>query len=219
MKMLSKTLAITSLVTAGLMSAPIASAEVSASAELASSYLYRGVNLSKGEAVMSASLDWSGASGAYAGVWSSSGDTAAGHETDLYGGYAGDMGSMSYDVMYGSYFYAGNDDINDYAELLFTLSMDAASLQVVKNTDSDKNGAYLYVALGYEMDKYGVTLGNVSGTDITFPTDYTHVDVAYAYSDKLTFTYSQVVSQDKEDTLDDGGLFVVTYSLPVEQNH
>ena len=216
MNTFSKTLAMSSLVAAGLMSTQAATAEVSATADLSSAYLYRGTNLSKGEAVMSGSLDWANDTGVYAGIWSSSGDTAGGHETDLYVGYAADMGAMSYDVMYGSYFYAGNDDLNDYAEVLFTLAMDAASVQVVKNTDTGKNGDYLYLAFAYEMDKYTMTLGNTSGTDITFPTDYTHVDIAYAYNDKLTFTYSQVVEQDKADTLDDGGLFVVSYSLPID---
>ena len=56
-------------------------------------------------------------------------------------------------------------------------------------------------------------------------TDYTHIDISYAYNDNLTFTVSQIIDQDeiqlignekKYENRDDDTLFVLSYSLPIE---
>ena len=217
MKTLSQAIALASLVTASALTAQAANAEVSASADLASLYLWRGQDLGNGAAVVAGSLDYSNESGVYAGVWTSSGDTTFGHETDLYVGYAGEAGSISYDIGYATYLYTGEDDVNDVAELILGVSVDDYSATIYKSTDVDANGDYLYLQLGAAMGDYSFTLGNVSGSEgITFPSDYTHVDVSYAYNDKLSFTYSQVVAEDIDDAYDMGGTFVVSYSLPIE---
>lgn len=218
MKSLSKAVAMASLLSAGVMSAQVANAEVSASAGIANLYLWRGQNLSAGSAVVSGSLDYANESGLYAGIWASSGDDSFGNETDLYVGFSGEAGSIGYDISYATYMYPGEDDINDVAEVILGVSMDAFSATLYKNTDVDANGDYIYLTLGAEMGDYAFTLGNVSGTEgKTFTNgDYTHVDVSYAYNDKLSFTYSQVVAEDTDDAYDMGGIFVVSYSLPIE---
>ena len=135
----------------------------------------------------------------------------------MYVGYAGEAGSISYDIGYATYLYTGEDDVNDVAELILGVSVDDYSATIYKSTDVDANGDYLYLQLGAAMGDYSFTLGNVSGSEgITFPSDYTHVDVSYAYNDKLSFTYSQVVAEDIDDAYDMGGTFVVSYSLPIE---
>jgi len=209
MKSLSKAVAMASLLSAGVMGAQVANAEVSASAGLASTYLWRGQDL--GTAAISGSLDYSAASGLYAGIWTSSGDTAGGTETDLYFGFSGEAGSIGYDVGYATYLYAGEDDIDDLAEVYVSVSADAFSASAYIPTDSDAD--YTYLTLGMEAGDYAFTLGTNTGTDTA---DYTHVDVSYAYNDKLSFTYSQVVAEDTDDTYDMGGIFVVSYSLPIE---
>ena len=218
MKTLSKAVAIASLVSASALTAQVANAEVSASASVANLYLWRGQNLgANGAPVMAGSLDYSAESGLYAGIWSSSGDTSFGTETDLYVGFAGEAGSLSYDIGYATYLYSGEDDVNDVAELIIGVGVDAYSATIYKSTDADANGDYLYLELGAEFGDYGLTVGNVSGSEgSTFTSDYTHVDLSYAYNDKLSFTYSQVVAEDVEDSMDMGGLFVVSYELPIE---
>jgi len=228
MKTLSKAVAIASLLSAGVMSANMANAEVEASASIASSFLWHGQNLSGGEGVVAGSLDWYNDAGAYAGVWSGSGDTKAdgygGSETDLYVGYAGEAGDLSFDIMYATYLYNQedtdgnvNNDINDIAEVIVTLGYDAFSVSVAKNTDTDKNGDYLFATLGMEAGDFAFTLGNISGSEENYyGTDYSYVDAAYAYNDAITFTFSQIVDQDVADTYSDGGQFVVSYSLPIE---
>ncbi len=217
MKSLSKAVALASLVSAGLLTTQVASAEVSASADIASAYLWRGQSLSNGEGVISGSLDYSHDSGFYAGAWTSSGDVASGTETDLYVGYYGEVGALEYDVSYASYFYPGEDDIDEIAEISLALTYDMYSFSLAKNTDTDANGDYLFAQLGVEMGQFAFTLGDISGSeDNFFATDYTYVDLAFAYNDALTFTLSQVVNQDVDDAYDDGGQLVVSYSLPIE---
>jgi uncharacterized protein (TIGR02001 family) len=79
MKKLSQAIALAGVMTAGLAAVSTAQAEVevSASATVASMYLWRGKDLGNGAAAVSGDLTVS-ASGAYAGVWTSSGDTSWG---------------------------------------------------------------------------------------------------------------------------------------------
>ena len=216
MKTLSKAIAIASLVSASALTAQVAQAEVSASAAVASTYLWRGTDL--GGAAVSGSLDYSHASGAYAGIWGSSGDASGGNETDLYFGFAGEAGSIGYDIGYATYLYPGEDDIDDAAEFYLSVSAAAFSATVYVPTDSDSD--YRYIALGADAGDYSFALGQtIDNTDDDFPgvdADYTHLDVTYAYNDKLAFTYSQVVAEDTEGYADMGGTFVVSYSLPIE---
>jgi len=212
MKTLSKAIAVASLVSASALTAQVANAEVSASADLSNIYLWRGQNLSAGGAgVISGSLDYANESGLYAGVWGSSGDTGLGSETDLYVGFAGEAGSVGYDLGYVTYLYPGEDDIDDAAEVYASVSVDMFSAIVYMPTDSDLD--YTYVALGAEAGDFSFTLGANTGTDAS---DYTHGDVTYAYNDKISFTYSQILSEDTDDTYDMGGQFAVNYSLPIE---
>ncbi|GAA6135404.1 hypothetical protein NBRC116188_21940 [Oceaniserpentilla sp. 4NH20-0058] len=220
MKSLSKAVAMASLLSAGVMGAQVANAEVSASVGIASAYLWRGQDLSASSdgvesngavPAFSGSLDYSNESGLYAGIWTSSGDFGSGTETDLYVGFAGEAGSIGYDISYATYLYTGEDDIDDVAEVIVGVSTDAFGAKVYIPTDSDAD--YTYITLGAGMGDYSFTLGANTGTDAG---DYTHADVSYAYNEKLSFTYSQVLSEDTEDAIDSGGIFVVSYSLPIE---
>ena len=96
-------LAVASVVTVGAV-APVAAGELSASAGVATSYLWRGFDLGKGDAAFSASLDYSEGM-FYAGAWVSSGDASAGTEYDLYMGLAGEAGGISWDVGIVNYVY------------------------------------------------------------------------------------------------------------------
>lgn len=222
MKTLSKAIAIASLVSASALTAQVANAEVSASVSIANAYLWRGIDLGaaggSSAAAFSGSLDYSHASGAYAGIWGSSGDTGSGNETDLYFGFAGEAGSIGYDIGYATYLYSGEDDIDELAEVYVSVSADAFSATAYIPTDSDSD--YRYITLGAEMGDYsfalGTTIDAVDADDASIDADYTHVDVTYAYNDKLAFTYSQIVDEATEDYMDMGGVFVVSYSLPIE---
>jgi uncharacterized protein (TIGR02001 family) len=217
MKKLSQAIVIASAMTAGMAMVQSANAEVSASASIASEYLWRGQNLSgsSGTPAFSGSLDYAHDSGLYAGIWMSSGDSAAGTETDMYVGFSNEVAGFGYDVGYVTYLYSetANDEFDDAAEFYLGLSYDIAGVTFYKSSDSDVDG--LYTVLSLDFDPVGVAIGNTSDVD----NGYTHVDLSYAYNDKVSFTYSKIVDQDidfKDGGLDKSGRFVVSYSLPIE---
>jgi uncharacterized protein (TIGR02001 family) len=224
MKQLSQTIVMATAMTTAMAMVPSAQAEVSASASIASEYLWRGQNLSvdSGAPAFSGSLDYAHDSGLYAGIWMSSGDSTYGTETDLYAGFSNEVAGIGYDIGYATYLYSETaaDEFDDVAEFYLGLSYDIAGVRFYKSSDSGMNGDYLYTVLSLDLDPVAVAVGNVSGSEgISFTTDYTHLDLTYAFNDNLAFTYSKIVDQDiefKEGGYDKSGRFVVSYSLPVD---
>src|SRR5690606_30558758 len=101
-KMLAGSVAVSAMALSAV--APVANAEVSASVGVANMYLWRGFNLgddgssgSLGNPAVWGDINFS-ASGFTAGIWTSSGDTFAGTEYDLYAGYSGEVNDFSYGV-------------------------------------------------------------------------------------------------------------------------
>ena len=219
------------------LAAPVAvNAETSASIAASNFYLWRGQNLNvNGGAAFSGSLDYNHESGLYAGVWTSSeggapdgsdeedfpNPRAAGNsEYDLYVGYAGEAGSLGYDVSLWSYEYpeaAGPVSYGDASELIIGLSMADFSFTLY---DSLQGGnSYIYYTLGYSYDKFGVTLGTWSfdNEDLTkdhkdYSSEYQHLDLSFAATDEVTFTLSKVINDDDETTGDTDTLINVSWS-------
>jgi len=230
MKTISKAVAVASLISAGFVGQAQAEVEVSASAAVSNMYLWRGQNLGSvtdGNGNTSATPAISGdlsvsASGAYAGVWTSSGDALNGQEYDLYLGYGLEAGGVEIDLSYWTYIYPSTtlDDPTDLHEIIASVSAAGASLGVYYNLDQDEDEGtdYIYTTLGYGYDAFSITYGMTSYSD-TEDSDWAHVDLGYAYNDNISFTYSQIVSADLDE--DEGGLdrspnFVATYSLPIQ---
>ncbi len=212
MKMFNKTLIAAALLTTGAA----AQAEVSGGAAIASSYLWRGSDLSAGSAVVSGSLDYSSEVGIYAGIWGSSGDDTYGTEYDLYVGYAGEVGDIGYDIGYVSYNYpscnsTGNLDpllgvdpsLCDFEEIYAGLSYAAFGITAYNNQDADYNDTY--IALGYDFSDFNITYGMWSD-------DGAHLDATYSMGD-LAFT----ISQGFDDAVyTEETQFVVSYSIPLD---
>jgi uncharacterized protein (TIGR02001 family) len=228
MTKLSQAIALATVMTAGLVGTTTTQAEVSASAGVASSYLWRGQNLSNGAAVVSGSLDYGHESGAYAGAWVSSGDAAMGTEYDLYVGFAGEAGDLSYDVGYVGYIYPSQneeavadttndidstaDELGNMSDLYLNLSF--AGVDFTTNF-SDNGGDYVYNTLGYGMGAVSGLIGVNTDLEEDGKGAYTHIDLSYAYNDNLSFTVSKMVAQ-SAGTSAGSPEFVVSYSLPIE---
>ena len=82
---------------------------------LATSYIYRGLNQSDYKPALQIGADYAHSSGFYVGVWASSirwvkdfGLGTSNVETDLYAGYKGEAGPVSYDVGVLQYVYNGS---------------------------------------------------------------------------------------------------------------
>lgn len=209
-----------------------AMAEVSASAAVASMYLWRGIDVGDGSAAVSGDLTYSN-SGGYVGVWGSSGDSTLGSEYDLYLGYGGEVGGFSYDLSLWNYNYSdqgfngagfntSDDTTGELSEVILTIGYGGVSFSYYDNIAGASG--YEYYTLGGSLDKFSATVGfSDDGSGGPGENDYTHVNVAYAFNDNLSFTVSKIVDQDldKNETVggtiavDEDVKFVVAYSLPI----
>ena len=211
--------------------ATTASAEVSASFAASNMYLWRGINLTPDGGAISGSLDYSHESGFYAGVWTST--ETGGHETDLYAGFAGEIGGLGYDVAYFYYMYPENlddlglrTDISDsaLADVYVGLTYGPAFVNLYQQVD-DNADEDLYYQVGFTYDKFTAFYG---GWDLENDgSDYAHLQLDFAATDNLTFSVSKAMADDVETAgeadfwgvpigetvVDEDPLFVVTYSL------
>ena len=109
---MKKIAACAALMAATCISAP-AFAGVTGNVGAFSDYIFRGITQTGGGASVQGGLDYSHASGLYAGTWISNlnGGTAS-YETDFYGGYAGKAAGFGYDVGVIEYYYRGATSLN-----------------------------------------------------------------------------------------------------------
>jgi uncharacterized protein (TIGR02001 family) len=204
----------------------IASAEVSATIGAANMYLWRGLNLTPGGAQVSGSLDYSQASGFYAGAWTST--ETDGHETDLYLGFGNEIGGFSYDISYWKYLYPedrdpttgfgvdmGDNDLSEYA-LSVGYGPVTASAYIAAESGADDNNYYTLAAtMGDFTLLYGwwdLEFGTVAGIQ----NEYSHLTLSYAFNDNLSFSISKADSDlPKEDPayIEEDPLFQVSYSM------
>jgi hypothetical protein len=220
---LSQAIALATAMTAGLAATTTTQAEmeVAASASIANMYLWRGQNLGQsattgGIPAFSGDIAVS-ASGAYGGIWASSGDANAGQEYDIYAGYGGEAGAISYDVSIWAYVYpdGGTTDgtFGDNSEIIVSLGAAGASVGIYKQIGDDVDNDNMYYTLGYGMDAFSANVGMTGAADKD--DDYTHLDLSYAYNDNISFTVSKIVSQEIDKKLDEDTKFVISYSLPI----
>jgi uncharacterized protein (TIGR02001 family) len=226
MTKLSQAIALATAMTAGLVATTTTQAEVSASASVASSYLWRGQNLSNGAAAVSGSLDYALESGLYTGAWVSSGDAGLGTEYDLYVGFAGEAGGIGYDIGYMGYMYpsqseeaveAGDadstaDELGNVGDIYLNLSLADVSLTT---NFSDNGSDYVYNTLSYGMGSVSALIGVNTDLEDDGKGAYTHINLDYAFNDSISFTLSKMVAQ-SSGTSAASPEFVVSYSLPIE---
>ncbi|MBV1919380.1 MAG: TorF family putative porin [Pseudomonadales bacterium] len=201
----------------------MAEVDVSASAGVASAYLFRGVDLGAGNAAVFGDITAS-AGGAYASVWASSGDAVLGSEYDLILGYGIEMGDFSIDAGVVNYLYpsdGASDSIGDFSEVYLNIGFGAVGFSYVDNVAG--GSGYEYYTLSGDVGSFSALVGyadseEASGSKVDL--DYTHIDLSYAYNDNLSFTASKIVDFDDDSTpnaaIDDDLLFVVSYSLPIK---
>lgn len=219
MKNLSKAIALVGAMTASTAAfadGHESAVEVSASAGVATSYLFRGVQLGEGSPMVYGDL-MASFGGAYGGIWVAGGDDSLGTEYDLIVGYGGEVGGLSYDINITNYVYtaspafvggeeagqATDTDIADFSEAILSLGYGDFGVTYAANITG--NGVD-YIAGSYAAGDLGLTVGKFEKGD-------THVDVSYAASENITFIASQVV--DSDEGTEDDVIFVVDVALPL----
>jgi uncharacterized protein (TIGR02001 family) len=204
-----------------------AAAEVTASAAVSNMYLWRGLDLGNGDAAVSGDLRYTN-SGAYVGVWLSSGDSTLGNEYDYYAGYGNKIGDFTYDLSLWNYNYSdagldpnnpgfdvSDDTTGDLSEVIATLGYGGFVSFSYYDNIAGASG-YEYYTLSGIYEQFSVTLGY---HDPSGGNDILHANLTYAFNSNLSFTVSKVVDQDthKNDpgAVDEDVKFVVTYALPI----
>jgi len=197
-------------------SAPtMAAGELSASAAVSSMYLWRGQDLGNGSPAVSGDISYS-IGGFHGGMWTSSGDSSAGNEYDLWVGWGGEWDAFSVDLSVWTYEYPADDgsydDLGNLSEVILTVGVGPVSVSYYDNIAG--SSGYTYITAGVDfLDKFSATLG-LSQPDQS-DSDYLHLDLGYAYNDRLSFTASQVIDDDDGAGVDTSLKFVVSYSLPL----
>ena len=123
MKKLPYLLALSGVISASAMAAdaPASPHTISYNVGITTDYIFRGVSQSQHDPAISGGIDYSHASGLYAGTWVSTQKwvetgpykTSSDFEWDVYGGYKGSVGDIGYDV--GLIHYAYDGDRNGLA--------------------------------------------------------------------------------------------------------
>lgn len=102
------------------------SGEFSANVGIFTDYSFRGISQTGEDPALQGGFDYAADSGIYAGVWGSNvdfGDDAQ-LEIDYYGGYAGEVGAVSYDVGFIYYSYPGTAADLNFVEAVGSAGVD-----------------------------------------------------------------------------------------------
>ncbi len=169
------------ILASGLASA----ASISANATLQSDYTWRGMTQNNGDASVNGGLDVEFDSGFYVGTWVAA--VGSGAEVDYYGGLAGEMGDISYDVGYIKFDYpavAGGG--SDFEEAYVGLGFGDFGLSFASGQDGaddnieisygfgdfgfaygeyDDVGEYFYITYGFELGDFAMTVGYTEFSD------------------------------------------------------
>jgi uncharacterized protein (TIGR02001 family) len=228
------------IATAGLLlSAGAAQAdELTANAGASNNYIWRGLTQSINEGAISGGIDYSMDSGFYVGTWASNVSYAAGddfsYEHDIYGGFAGEAGGISYDI---GYLYYNYDDAAqfDFGELYGSIGIGGFTfgLNVLTNTEADEApgqdfgfGQATYTYADYAVDirdglELGLHIGYHEGDfNEAFngvPGSYTDYNISLSKNGFSFMVTDTNLDDAGSDALDNDSMkFVVGYSMDFE---
>ncbi|WP_028108764.1 TorF family putative porin [Ferrimonas futtsuensis] len=202
------------LLGSGLMLAPAAQADLSGNLGVTSNYLWRGVSQSDDAPAISGGLDYAHDSGFYAGTWTSNvdfGDDTS-YEVDLYGGYAGEVGDLGYELGYIHYFYPnaafeGEDYDADFGEINLALYWNwlgisaAYGLNTGDEAELYDKALYLEATASFELsESLGLQLAvGQQSFDMDGAEDYLNYSVSLTKSTDLGDVSFMVSDTDLDD--------------------
>lgn len=210
MKNFSKSFIAAAVLAASVTTTHAAELEVGASVGVSNFYLWRGLDLGDGSAQVWGDLSAT-YGGAYAGIWASSGDDAAGNEYDLYAGYGGEAFGFSYDFSVWNYLYPESEkDFADLSDFIVTIGYGSLSYTHIQTIAGGSGTAYQSYDLA--LGDFAFTYGDHKASD-----SEDHISVAYGYNDNLTFTaVFPLAPEDSSSNDASDPLFNVALTLPIE---
>jgi uncharacterized protein (TIGR02001 family) len=206
------------LISLGLVPA-VSMAQLSANVGYMSDYIFRGVFQEDSSAM--GGLDYEHDRGFFIGTWAA--DVGDGLETDLYFGYGGESGDLSYSIGYTGYYYTDDFD-TEYNEVNLGVGWRGLSLDVaigdwdglvgVPNSGDD----YTFVSLGYEYEGFYITLGSWDFDTAPSTADYAEIGYGFEW-EGLDFSIGLVNSSDlfvSEDSFADNAfVFSISKSIAI----
>ena len=211
--------ALAAVLATGTMFTTVAqAASIEANVGFTTDYIWRGFTQNSGDTSFSGGVDYSTDGGFYVGTWV--GDITwdgASYELDVYGGYAGEAGAMSYDVGYIQYMYPDKTTDADFGEVYVTLGTGPVSVSYYYEVDNDDgsvdSGDNTYLSLDYGMDlseDWGLSL-HYGIYDVDANADES-IDMSLTLS-KGDFSFSIVETDDIAGPDDDDTRAVVSYGM------
>ncbi len=211
--------ALAAVLATGTMFTTVAqAASIEANVGFTTDYIWRGFTQNSGDTSFSGGVDYSTDGGFYVGTWV--GDITwdgASYELDVYGGYAGEAGAMSYDVGYIQYMYPDKTTDADFGEVYVTLGTGPVSVSYYYEVDNDDgsvdSGDNTYLSLDYGMDlseDWGLSL-HYGIYDVDANADES-IDMSLTLS-KGDFSFSIVETDDIAGPDDDDTRAVISYGM------
>ena len=211
--------ALAAVLATGTMFTTVAqAASIEANVGFTTDYIWRGFTQNSGDTSFSGGVDMSTDSGFYVGTWV--GDITwdgASYELDVYGGYAGEAGAMSYDVGYIQYMYPDKNTDADFGEVYVTLGTGPVSVSYYYEVDNDDgsvdSGDNTYLSLDYGMDlsdDWGLGL-HYGIYDVDANADES-IDMSLTLS-KGDFSFSIIETDDIAGPDDDDTRAVISYGM------
>lgn len=241
MKFLNKRFLTTTCAALVVSSAAFTSAahagELTAFAGVATSYYWRGLQVSDGAQVwgeVTYTLD----SGFYGDLWASSEGFGTGPEYDLTAGWTGKFGDLGVNVGALTYVYSkdpseqgpfDDNDPGDFSDAFVKLSYGNAFGGVFYNIAQAQSQAWVYA--GYTLGKFTPSIGYQEFKDSTqigtndSKWSYTYIDLTFAATKNLSLIVSSVIDHSGDDQATFGkpanldtnrAKVIAAYSLPIE---
>ncbi|ABG39189.1 conserved hypothetical protein [Paraglaciecola sp. T6c] len=181
-----KVLKLTALAAAVLASSAVsqtALAEVTANASVTSNYIWRGLTQTTNDAAVQGGIDYANENGFYVGTWVSNvnygADDVYSYEHDMYFGFSGESGDITYDVGYLYYNYDSEAEF-DFAEVYGSVGYGglSATLSLLAHTEADEGEGrdYGFAEASYISVDYGMPVLN--GAELGFHVGYHQGDFA-----------------------------------------
>ena len=142
-----------------LASGIASAASISANATLQSDYTWRGMSQNGEDASVNGGLDVEFDSGFYVGTWLAA--VSSGAEVDYYGGYAGELGDISYDIGYVKFDYpADANRVSDFEETYLGLSYGDFGITFAQGASSAEDN----IEVSYGFGDFGISYGEYDNT-------------------------------------------------------
>jgi len=218
MKKVLLTIALPALVLTSMPSFDAKAVEgLSANVAVSSNYLWRGLEQTNGQSAISGGIDYATNNGFYVGTWVSNAEWSDGmtYEIDLYGGFAGETESFSYDVGFVHYAYPDSADDVDFTEVNASISFGVISFGYAVLADAEGadfgDDSYISATAEFEVaSEINLAFNVGTGTD-DFYAGESFVNYGASLS-KNGFTFG--VS--KTDLDQDDTRFYVTYAIDID---